>query len=152
MERGNKGIGDILGTLTVAVLFIVIILLVVFAASSYRHSTVLRDNNDNYRAVLSYAVTAVKDHGSGAVEPRDYAGCPGLSIDAGSGYEHRLYLKDGKLLEEYAKNDMAADPENAAVIGETDRFEVSYITDSVLEIRTDLGTAYVDTGRQGGGI
>ena len=151
MASKDKGIGDILSTLTILVLFAVIILLVVFSASSYRNSTVSQESNDNHRAVLSYAVTAVRDHGSGEVKPAEFSGCPGLAIEAGGGYEQRLYLKDGKLLEEFEKTEADIDPENAVVIGETDKFEVRYIHGTVLEISTGLGTVYVDTGRRSDG-
>ena len=53
MEQEKKSAGDILSTLTIAVFFMVIILLVVFSAAAYRKGTDARDANDNYRAVLS---------------------------------------------------------------------------------------------------
>ena len=37
-SRNTKSIGEILSALTIAVLFLVILLLVVFAARSYQHS------------------------------------------------------------------------------------------------------------------
>ena len=56
----NSGIGDIISTLIIAVLFAVILLLVVFSASSYRNATSGQSENDNSRAVLSYITTAVR--------------------------------------------------------------------------------------------
>ena len=147
MERGSRGIGDIISTLTVAVLLLVIIILVVFSASSYRHSTVMQENNDNYRAVLSYVVTAVKDHGEGEVSLKEFAGSTGIAIAAGEGYEQKIYMSEGKLMEEFSKADVPADPERAYVIGLVGQFEPEYIDDEILEIKTDLGTVYVDTVR-----
>ena len=147
MERGNRGIGDIISTLTVAVLLLVIILLVVFSASSYRHSTVMQEDNDNYRAVLSYVVTTVKDHGEGEVSLKEFLGSTGIAIAAVEGYEQKIYVSGGKLMEEFSREDVPADPERAAVIGEVSLFEPAYIDDEILEIKTDLGTVYVDTVR-----
>ena len=147
MKRGNKGIGDIISTITVAVLLIVIILLVVFSASSYRRSTESQEINDNRRAVLSYVITAAKDHAPGAVTIKDFAGSPGIAIAAGAGFEQKIYCHDGKLLEEFSRDDMPAYPDDANEIGTVGMFEPSFLDDEILEIKTDLGTVYVDTVR-----
>ena len=148
MKRGSKGITDLISTLTVAVLFLVILLLVVFSASSYRSATVSQDDNDNRRAVLSYIATAVHAGGESAVEPADFSGDPGLSIpDGDTGYEQRIYLHDGNLLQEYGKKGADTDPAHALVIGQIREFEVGYIDEDTLQIRTDLGISYVSTVR-----
>ena len=148
MRRGDRGIGDVISTLTVAVLFMVILLLVVFTASSYQSATTRQNSNDNDRAVLSYVATAVHGNGVGAVTPGDFDGCPGLAIaDGDTGYEQKIYLYDGKLLQEYGQAGLATDPEHAMVIGEVKEFKADYIRENVLEIRTDLGTSYVNTAR-----
>ena len=147
-SSSNKGIADIISTLTVAVLFIVILLLVVFSASSYQHATARQNDSDNTRAVLSYIATAVHGNGQGEIKPESFGGDPGLSIaDGDTGYEQRIFLHDGKLLQEYGKAGAETDPDHAMVIGEVKEFDVSYVKENVLQIRTDLGTSYVNTVR-----
>ena len=61
MEYGksNKSIGEILSALTIAVLFLVILLLVVFTARSYQHGADAQYENDTQRVVCAYVATAV---------------------------------------------------------------------------------------------
>ncbi len=148
MRSGGRSFGDILSTLTVAVLFLVILLLVVFSASSYQYGTTSLDGDDNSRAVLSYIVTAVRDNDLGEVTVKDYSGAPGIAIaDGTTGYEQRIYLMDGRLLEEYGKAGDGIDPDFAMEIGRLEELEIRQISEHVLEIRTDLGTSYVNTLR-----
>ena len=142
----SRGAADIISTITVAVLFIVILLLVVFGASSYRHGTQARSDSDNDRAVLSYVISAVKDS-DGEVKARDFGGAPGISILGKGGYEQKIYMKDGRLLQEYSRTDAAPDPEDALEIGKTDIFEAEFIDGGLLKIKTSSGCSYVDTGR-----
>lgn len=148
MERREKGIGDILSTMTIAILFLVIILLVVFSASAYRQATDGQQENDNSRAVLSYVVTAVKDNITADIRPKSFSGADGLSISSDDmEYERKIYVKDGKLLEEYGVKGKEISPESALKIGKLKEFEVKYIENDLLEIRTDKGTSYVRTKR-----
>ena len=149
MERKEKGVEDLLSTLTIAILFLVIILLVVFSASSYRENTDAQQENDNSRAVLSYVVTAVKDNVTADIALKDFSGARGLSISADDKeYERKIYVKDGKLLEEYGPKGRKISPENAIVIGKLSEFDIGYIEDDLLEIKTDKGTSYVRTKKQ----
>lgn len=146
MGDDKRGLGDIISTVTIAVLFLVILLLVVFSAGSYQLSTEIQQGNDNGRALLAYVATAVKNNSTGDVEIRDFSGCTGISISDGkSGYEQRIYMKDGRLLEEYAKADREPDPQEAVEIGRTEVFEVRYVRDGLLEVKTDRGSSYVNT-------
>ncbi len=144
-DTKSKSIGDILSALTIAVLFIVILLLVVFTARAYQHSADSQYENDTQRVVCAYVATAVKDHEDGAIEPVDFGGCPGISIEDGNtGFAHKIYMKDGVLLEEYSRADTNINPDTATQIGETSQFDISYITDDLLEIKTDKGASYVN--------
>ena len=149
--QGNKtttSISDILSALTIAVLFLVILLLVVFTASSYQHGAAYQSANDNQRVVCAYVATSVKDNNGGAVTPMEFDGCPGLCIEDGTtGFAHKIFMKDGALLEEYSRTDMPVDPETATKIGETSRFDIQYIEDDLLEIKTDKGASYVHVQR-----
>ena len=143
MEKKNKSTGDILSTLTIAVFFLVIILLVVFSAAAYRSGTDAREANDNSRAVMSYVASAVKDNQDAEIEIKKIGDSKGVVIKDNSGYERRIFAKGGKLLEEYVLEGGSVSDENALVIGDVELFEVSYIGNDILKVRTDLGTSYV---------
>ena len=146
MEKKSRAAGDILSSVTIAVIFIVILLLVVFASSSYRHGSQHQAKSGNERAVLSYVITAVKDANGGKVEAKEIGGCPGIVIeDKGTGYEQKIYLKDGRLLQEYSRKGAKPDPEEAIEIGKAEVFEPGFVSDGILRVRTDIGTSYVDT-------
>ena len=147
-HREEQSSAGIIHGLTIAVLFAVILLLVVFSAASYQGVTAARDGNDHRRAVLSYVTTAVHNNGKGEVFPREIEGSQGIVIkDGDTGYEQRIYMKDGKLLQEYLRSSDPSDPKHALVIGEVSEFAVDYASDDVLSISTDAGTSYVDTAR-----
>ena len=147
-SKSKKSIGEILSALTIAVLFLVILLLVVFAARSYQHGADSQYENDAQRIVCAYVATAVKDHNGDEVTPTEFDGYPGVSIEDGDpGFTHKIYLADGTLMEEYSKADAPVDPETANKIGETSLFEISYISDDLLEIKTDRGASYVNVRR-----
>ena len=147
-ERPTRSIADILSALTIAVLFLVILLLVVFTASSYNHGASYQAANDNQRVVCSYVATSVKDNNGGAVTPMDFDGNPGILIEDGdTGFAHKIYMKDGALLEEFAKTEADIDPDTATKIGETSLFEARYLSDTLLEIKTDKGASYVQVTR-----
>ena len=146
--RTTKSIGDILSALTIAVLFLVILLLVVFTARSYQHGVDSQYENDTQRIVCAYVATAVKDHDGGEVTPMDFDGHPGISIaDGDTGFAHKIYLADGQLLEEYSRSKMPVNPQTASKIGETSLFEIQYISENLLEIKTDKGASYVNVRR-----
>ena len=146
--RNTKSIGDILSALTIAVLFLVILLLVVFTARSYQHGVDSQYENDAQRIVCAYVATAVKDHDGGEVTPTDFDGHPGISIaDGETGFAHKIYLSDGELMEEYSRSDMPVNPQTASKIGETSLFEIEYISENLLEIKTDKGASYVNVRR-----
>jgi len=143
MEQEKKSAGDILSTLTIAVFFMVIILLVVFSAAAYRKGTDARDANDNYRAVLSYVASAVKDNQEAEIEIKKMGDSKGIAIKDNNGYERRIFAKGGKLLEEFVIEGGSISDDDAFVIGNVKLFEASYIGNDILKIRTDLGTSYV---------
>lgn len=147
-SRNNKSIGEILSALTIAVLFAVILLLVVFTAKSYQHGADSQYDNDMQRVVCAYIATAVKDNDAGAVTPTQFDGNPGVLIEDGNtGFAHKIYMKDGDLLEEYSLTDAPVNPETASRIGETSLLEISYISEDLLQIRTDRGASYVHVQR-----
>ncbi|MDO4869887.1 MAG: DUF4860 domain-containing protein [Bacillota bacterium] len=138
---------DILPGITIAVLFLVILLLVVFGATSYQHGAVYQKSNDELRVACSYITTSVKNSNGGRVAPTEFNGYPGILIEDGdTGFAHKIFLKDGALMEEYNLTGANVSPENAAKIGETSVFEINYLSDEILEVKTDIGTSYVHIG------
>lgn len=147
MTEDRKGIGDIISTVTIAVLFLVILMLVVFSAMSYKHATDVQNENNNRRAVLSYVVSVMRTNERNGIEIWDKDGAKGISIsEPGSKYERRIFVKGGKLMEEYTEKEHPLNTEDSTVIGETEVFDVKEIRSGVFEIKTDLGTSYVTAG------
>ena len=147
-SKKTKGIGDILSALTIAVLFLVIMLLVVFAAKSYERGADVQYENDSQRILCAYVATAVKNHTDGEVSPTEFNGDPGLIIEDGTtGFAHKIYLHEGSLVEEYSRTEAPVNPETANKIGETNTLDIIYIADGLLEIKTDKGASYVHVQR-----
>ncbi|MBQ6440008.1 MAG: DUF4860 domain-containing protein [Mogibacterium sp.] len=147
MIENRKGIGDIISTITVTVLFAVILSLVVFSARGYQHASEVQDMNSNTRAVGSYVVNCVKDSNTGEVAIETISGYECLVIRSKDGYEHRLFLADGKLKEEYVEEGMQIDPETALEIGTTSVFDMDIGADGLLTVATDEGVSIVNTKR-----
>ena len=143
MKTNRNLLGEILPVLTVAVLFGVILLLVVFGATGYHGATERKDANDNMRAVLTYTVTAVRGN-TGTVAVEERGGASLLKIaDGETGYEQQIYKEGGAIYTAYVKAGTEPHPEDAVRIGETDRFEAGWQRDDLLFIRTDEGTSWV---------
>lgn len=147
MLESRKGIGDIISTITVTVLFVVILSLVVFSARGYQHASEVQEMNSNTRAVGSYVVNCVKDNNTGEVVIDTISGYRCLVIRSNDGYEHRLFLKDGSLMEEYVETGMEIDPETALEIGTTESFDLELDSDGLLIVTTDEGVSIVNTKR-----
>lgn len=135
---------DLMPVIIVAVLFLVILILVVFSAVSYGTSVDIRDGNNNKRAVLSYITTAVRSNAGDPCELTERDGIEILVLDDGqTGFERQIYFHDGKIKESYLKKGSAPVPDDALTIGETSVFEMEFVKDDLLEIKTDIGTSYV---------
>ena len=117
MLESKRGIGDIISTITVTVLFVVILSLVVFAARGYQHASEVQNVNSNTRAVGSYVVNCVKDSNTSEVAVENISGTDCLVIRSSDGYEHRIFMSGGKLMEEYVEAGLPLDPETALEIG-----------------------------------
>ena len=147
MPQSNRTLREIITALTVTVLFAVILALVVFAARGYQHSAELQDDAGNTRAVLSYVTSSVRDSGSSEISVAERAGHKCIVI-SGEGYEQRFYLDEGRLLEEYTEPEAGLNPATALEIGTTDTFDAEIDGNGILTVRTDSGTASVNTGRK----
>lgn len=144
----KKIFGDIISTITVAVLFFAILMLVVFSAVSYQRSVKISDANGNTRAVLSYIITAVKADEASRVTIQDTDGMQVLVIENEStGYGQQIFYRDGKVQENYGRLGEPVAVDDALVIGEADLFRLDLKADNLLQITTDLGSSYVHLNR-----
>ena len=103
--------------------------------------------NSNTRAVGSYVVNCVKDSNTSEVAVESVSGTECLVIRSGDGYEHRIFLNDGKLMEEYVEAGLPLDPDTALEIGTTQTFDPELGNDGLLTVRTDEGVSVVNTKR-----
>ena len=147
MSESRRSIGDIISTITVTVLFVVILSLVVFAARGYQHASEVQNMNSNTRAVGSYVVNCVKDSNTSEVSVENISGTDCLVIRSSDGYEHRIFMIDGKLMEEYVEAGIPLDPETALEIGTTSTFVPELGNDGLLSVTTDEGVSVVNTKR-----
>ena len=147
MPERNKGVGDIIYAITVMVLFVVILSLVVFSASGYQHASEVQNMNSNTRAVGSYIVNCVKDSNTDDVSVETISGLRCLVISSSDGYEHRVYMHEGGLMEEYVEAGIEPDPATALEIGTTNTFEPELGADGLLTVTTDEGVSIVNTER-----
>ena len=147
MKERIRSYSDIITVLTIAVMFAVMLLLVVFAAGSYRRSTVSAERNTETRAILTYIVNCVRDSGDSSVYTGDRSGTRCLIIDSNDGFEQRFYEYKGQLAEEYVSAGSAPDPETALMIGECGSLSFSIGNDGILTIKTSGGVSCVNTER-----
>ena len=147
MLESKRGIGDIISTVTVTVLFVVILSLVVFAARGYQHASEVQNINSNTRAVGSYVVNCVKDSNTSEVAVEYLSGTECLVIRSSDGYEHRVFMTGGKLMEEYVEAGLPLDPDTALEIGTTQTFDPELGNDGLLTVTTDEGVSVVNTKR-----
>ena len=147
MLESKRGIGDIISAVTVTVLFVVILSLVVFAARGYQHASEVQNINSNTRAVGSYVVNCVKDSNTSEVAVEYLSGTECLVIRSSDGYEHRIFMTGGKLMEEYVEAGLPLDPDTALEIGTTQTFDPELGNDGLLTVTTDEGVSVVNTKR-----
>lgn len=140
-EKRHSGLG--LYTIGIAALFLAgFFLLVVFGAQSYRNAVGGQNRNLQSRALLSYLSTTVKaydEDGALRIDENEELGKVLVLLEGRSGYALRLYRADGCLVEDYARADDALRPEEAQIIGETERFDPVLSVDGLLTVSCDAG-------------
>ena len=142
MER--SGAGGVLRSLTVAVLFLVILLLVVFSARAYQYAVDVQERNDEMRAVLSYVVTAVNADRASRVSVEERDGLRVLVIrDEAAGTEQRIFFDGGSVREDYGLTGSGIDRKGSSEIGKAERFDITLVKEDLVRIDTDLGSSYV---------
>lgn len=145
-QRG-KGIDSAPFSLALFVLMLgCVLVLALFGAQVYGALTVSQNRNKAVRASLSYVAArlrAADEVQAISVEPGPQGDALILS-DAGedTGYETRIYVYDGQLMEEYAAEESSFDPAAAQPVARTGAFTVT-MDDGLVTVTTDQGTVRV---------
>ena len=132
---------------TVALFLVGFLLLVIFGARIYRDTVAGQYANMDTRSQLSYLITTLRSNDTrGAVTVED-----GVLVvrDGDSGYAFRIYLHEGRLVEDFAAVDAPLNPAAGQIIGETNTFAVEK-SGPELSIETDAGRVYVYLRAEGG--
>lgn len=138
-EKGSARIAMIL----FALMLVTILVLSSVGGGMFRSVTENRAANMGKRSSLSYVAAriAIADE-SGALSVEHGGGGDVLIFDEpyiNNGYETRIFLRDGYLVEEYTPDDEDGVQTVSQTVGETDRFEVS-IDEKAVTVATGEGT------------
>ena len=143
--RGSAKKGNDMFIIIMSAVFLTcFMILVTIGALSYRNAVRGQFENNDTRALRSYLTTVVRagDKTDCILVERDGDRDVLIVRTEGTEYARKIYLFEGMLVEEYAKEDQALSPEEATEIGETSVFTAE-LTDGILRIRTDAGTVIV---------
>lgn len=128
-----------------------VLILAMFGARVYRALTENQSRNNAVRASLSYVAARLRtadQTGAVSVEPGPQGDALVLA-DAGedTGYETRIYVYDGQLMEEYAASESSFDSAAAQAVARTDTFTVT-MDGGLVSVTTDQGSirVYLHTG------
>lgn len=129
-------------TLGIVTLFLAgFLLLVIFGARSYQNT--LSDQNEKIqsRTLLAYLSTTIRAHDEAeSISVSNQEDRTVLTLSDGTtGYEFRIYQRDGKLLEEYTSKESPLNAEQAQLIGETEVFQITFEQPDQMIIETDEG-------------
>ena len=113
-----------------------------FGAQVYRALTAAQARNNASRAALSYVSARLRAADTaGAVALGAGPEGPALLLRE-EGYETRIYLYEGFLVEEYAAAGSALAPQNAQIIARTGSFSAA-ATGGLYTVTTDAGTVQI---------
>lgn len=127
------------------IILLAVLILVTVGTQVYKMVVEAQVDSDERRAGLSYLSARVR-----AADVKDSVllreGPEGTALvlleedSDGSVYETRIYLYEGRLVEEYAMAGGEFSPDNAVAVAETESFLPVFTRDNLLEITTDQGT------------
>ena len=152
--KGN-GLRRIFSILLFTVFVVVDLLALAAGTSSYGSLTKMQATNDARITSLGPVISSVRaNDAEGGVRksfdaPEGEALVLTQSDDQGS-YETRIYLYQGKIMQEFALANAPYTPSKATELASSSTFEFSY-NDDVLTIRTDAGEGKVALRNQQGG-
>lgn len=130
-----------------------ILWLTALGAGLYGSLEASRTANEQTRAALGSLVARVRsDDAAGAV--RLDSGPEGdmlVLTEQESGYEFRIYLADGWLMEQFCAADAATDPEAAQPLAPAQEFTAQWASPALLRLTVDGNTADAALRSAGGG-
>lgn len=120
-----------------------ILWLTALGAGLYGRLAASSDANDQIRATLGYLVTRVRASDEvGAVSVREGPEGDMLVLaDAASGYETRIYLSGGQLVEQLCAAGAATDPAAAQPVARAESFSIQWVRPALLRLAVDGRTA-----------
>lgn len=148
MRKHNDTANNLMMAAVFTVFFAAVIVLMLFAATSYRNAVSSYDYNTDSRTVLSYISNCVRDGDVAEVYTDKRGGFDCLVVKDRGGFEQLFYVKDGKLLEEVKMHDNEPEPENALAIGNVSFIGFEIQDNGLLVISSDHGKSYVNTSRR----
>jgi hypothetical protein len=153
-ERSN-GLQRAFSILLFSVFVVVDLLALAAGTSSYGSITSMQATNDARIMSLGPIMSSVRANDTiGGVE---YANGPEGQVlvlvqsDVKGTYETRIYLYEGKILQEYALEGTPYTPNKATVLAESSTFDFSY-ENGLLTVTTDAGTAKIALRHLQGGV
>ncbi len=141
-KRGRK----LFPILLLAVFFVTLLLALVAGVGVYQHVSNTQAANVARREGLDLIANIVRANDSkGSIAAGEGPEGRSLviveSLDSGT-YETRLYLYEGKIVQEYSMQGTEYTPGKASTVTESQTFTFNY-TDGILSITTDQGTCEV---------
>lgn len=131
-----------------------ILALVLLGGGLYERLAAGERQNSAVRASLDYLSTRVRAADrQGAVRLEEGPEGPALVLAEApeeGGYELRIYLYEGWLVEDYAPAGSAYAPDGAQPVAESDRFEPVFEAPGLLRLCTQQGVALVALRSEGG--
>ena len=137
-----------------AMLIISLLILMMVGGQLFSHFTDNRNKNEDLRATLSYVQGKVSalDEAGGITITKGPGGDMLVLREGDSGYETRIFLNDGRLMELLAAVGSETVIEDAQVINDEDEFSLEVQDEGrLLLIRSSGGEAY-SAIRSGGGV
>lgn len=136
----------IVETMQWIVLIVILITMVLISVYGYRTSVNIQSKANTQRIELSYIGNKirgadVKDVVS--IRENEFGDVLVLTDVVGKDiYETKIYINEGKLYEEYAALGETPNPQNANIISNTKKFELS-MEDGLIRVETDSGKTCV---------
>ena len=140
-------------TIGIAALFLLgFLLLVVFAAGTYRDTVTGQAENNQNRALRSYLAVCTRSASEGDVSVAESEYGQMLMIrENGSRYGLKIFRDEEGLKEFYGVLDAEVPAEDAQFIAKTKTFSVERLSDDALAVTTDAGRTVLHLGGPGGG-
>lgn len=131
------------------------LLLVLFGAGTYRQTVKSQRENDDQRAILSYLSMTVRnhDHEDAVTVQQGPEGDMLVLTDAAGNetYATRIYVAEGKLVEEFSSAEAAPGQGQRQIIGQCGEFSVEQLNGQELRLRLDTGSVLVHLRSGSGG-